>query len=32
MVIFSPVLDGTGSWGMGVVESDDEEVRRQVLD
>ena len=25
MVIFGPVLDGSGSWGLGVVESDDEE-------
>ncbi|HEY7916832.1 MAG TPA: YciI family protein [Acidimicrobiales bacterium] len=25
MVIFGPVLDGGGSWGLGVVESDDEE-------
>ena len=24
MVIFGPVLDSTGSWGLGVVESDDE--------
>jgi uncharacterized protein YciI len=24
MVIFGPVLDGTGSWGLDVVESDDE--------
>jgi uncharacterized protein YciI len=24
MVIFGPVLDGTGSWGIGVVEADDE--------
>jgi uncharacterized protein YciI len=23
MVIFGPVLDGTGSWGLGVVEADD---------
>jgi len=23
MVIFGPVLDGTGSWGPGVVEADD---------
>src|SRR5437764_14466774 len=28
MVIFGPVLDGTGSWGLGVVEADDyEEIR-----
>lgn len=25
MVIFGPVLDETGSWGLGVVETDDEE-------
>jgi|ERR1043166_7426345 len=25
MVIFGPVLDETGSWGLGVVEADDEE-------
>ena len=24
MVIFGPVLDSTGSWGLGVVEADDE--------
>jgi uncharacterized protein YciI len=24
MVIFGPVLDATGSWGLGVVEADDE--------
>jgi len=24
MVIFGPVLNGTGSWGLGVVEADDE--------
>jgi uncharacterized protein len=24
MVIFGPVLDQTGSWGLGVVETDDE--------
>jgi uncharacterized protein YciI len=24
MVIFGPVLDSTGSWGLGVVQSDDE--------
>ena len=28
MVIFGPVLDGTGSWGLGVVETDDEEELR----
>jgi uncharacterized protein YciI len=25
MVVFGPVLDSTGSWGLGVVESEDEE-------
>jgi uncharacterized protein YciI len=24
MVVFGPVLDNTGSWGLGVVEADDE--------
>jgi uncharacterized protein YciI len=24
MVVFGPVLDGTGSWGLGVVEAGDE--------
>lgn len=28
MVIFGPVLDETGSWGLGVVEADDEEELR----
>jgi uncharacterized protein YciI len=29
MVVFGPVLDSTGSWGLGVVEADDEdEIRR----
>ena len=28
MVVFGPVMDGTGAWGLGVVEADDEaEVR-----
>jgi uncharacterized protein YciI len=28
MVVFGPVLDGSGSWGLGVVEAeDDEEIR-----
>lgn len=28
MVVFGPVLDSTGSWGLGVVEAEDEnEVR-----
>jgi uncharacterized protein YciI len=25
MVVFGPVLDSSGSWGLGVVEADDEE-------
>lgn len=25
MVVFGPVLDGTGSWGLGVLEAEDEE-------
>ena len=25
MVVFGPVLDASGSWGLGVVEADDEE-------
>ena len=24
MVVFGPVVDGTGSWGLGVIEADDE--------
>lgn len=28
MVIFGPVLDGTGSWGLGVLEAEDEEELR----
>lgn len=28
MVIFGPVLDDTGSWGLGVVEAEDEEELR----
>jgi len=28
MVIFGPVLDSTGSWGLGVVEADDEDELR----
>ena len=28
MVIFGPVLEATGSWGLGVVEADDEEKLR----
>lgn len=25
MVVFGPVLDSTGSWGLGVVEAEDED-------
>lgn len=33
MVIFGPVLDSTGSWGLGVVEAEDEdEVRAFAAD
>jgi uncharacterized protein YciI len=33
MVVFGPVLDGTGSWGLGAVDSDDEdELRRHAAD
>ena len=33
MVIFGPVLDGGGSWGLGVVEADnEEEIRSFVAD
>ena len=28
MVVFGPVLDSTGSWGLGVVEAEDEEELR----
>ncbi len=28
MVFFGPVLDGTGSWGLGIVEADDEDAVR----
>jgi uncharacterized protein YciI len=28
MVVFGPILDGTGSWGLGVVESEDEDQLR----
>lgn len=28
MVVFGPVLDTTGSWGLGVIEADDEEELR----
>jgi uncharacterized protein YciI len=29
MVIFGPVLDSTGSWGLGVIEADDEDELRE---
>ncbi len=29
MVVFGPVLDSTGSWGLGVVEADDEDKIRE---
>jgi uncharacterized protein len=29
MVIFGPVLDSTGSWGLGVVQADDEDEVRE---
>ena len=28
MVVFGPVLDGTGSWGLAVIEADDEDELR----
>lgn len=28
MVVFGPVLDGTGSWGLGVIEADNEDELR----
>jgi uncharacterized protein len=28
MVVFGPVMDGTGSWGLGVVEAEDEDELR----
>ena len=28
MVIFGPILDDTGSWGLGVVETEDEDALR----
>jgi uncharacterized protein len=28
MVVFGPVVDGSGSWGLGVVEADDEDELR----
>jgi uncharacterized protein YciI len=32
MVVFGPVLDGTGSWGLGVVEAEDENELRAFAD
>lgn len=32
MVVFGPVLDGHGSWGLGVIETDDEEGLRATAD
>jgi uncharacterized protein YciI len=32
MVIFGPVLDDTGSWGLGVVEADNEDELRSFAD
>jgi uncharacterized protein YciI len=32
MVVFGPILDGTGSWGLGVVETDDEQELRLFAD
>jgi uncharacterized protein len=29
MVVFGPVLDASGSWGLGVVEADDEDELRE---
>jgi uncharacterized protein len=29
VVVFGPVLDGEGSWGLGVIESDDEDEVRE---
>jgi uncharacterized protein len=29
MVTFGPVLDGTGSWGLGVIQADDEDEVRE---
>jgi uncharacterized protein YciI len=28
MVVFGPVLDSTGSWGLGVIETEDEKELR----
>jgi uncharacterized protein YciI len=32
MVFFGPVLDSTGSWGLGVIEADDEDELRAFAD
>jgi uncharacterized protein YciI len=33
MVVFGPILDGEGSWGLGVIEADDEDsVRAHAAD
>ena len=32
MVVFGPILDGTGSWGLGVVEAEDENDLRAFAD
>lgn len=32
MVVFGPILDATGSWGLGVVEADDEQELREFAD
>jgi uncharacterized protein YciI len=32
MVVFGPVVDGTGSWGLGVVEAEDEDELRAFAD
>ena len=31
MVVFGPVLDDTGSWGLGVVEAEDEDELRTLV-
>jgi uncharacterized protein YciI len=32
MVVFGPVLDSSGSWGLGVIEADDEDELRAFAD
>lgn len=32
MVVFGPVLDSTGSWGLGVIEADDEDELRAFVE